>query len=188
MTDRDFCKLFQRIEIRNAAGRVSRRIDDECFCAVGDRRFKGSLVKLEARACIHGHENGVCVADERLPRIVCPTGVAQNDLVARIEDRQHGQHERFHAARGHDDLGFRVIAEAVGSRHGIGNSFAQRQNAGVGRVVMLAAAQRVNGGLNDVRRRRKIRFADSEADDVRHAERPVEHLTDRGVCDGFCNV
>ena len=52
----------------------------------------------------------------------------------------------------------------------------------------IAAAQRVNGGFNDVRRRRKIRFADSEADDVRHAERPVEHLTDRGVCDGFCNV
>ena len=44
--------------------------------------------------------------------------------------------------------------------------FAQRQDADRRRIAVLAVAQRLDRGLDDMRRGRKIRLADAEIDDV----------------------
>ena len=54
-----------------------------------------------------------------------------------------------------------------------GDRLAQGQDAGRRRIAVMAVAQRLDGGLDDVRRRREIRLADAEIDDVAARGRPA---------------
>ena len=65
-------------------------------------------------------------------------------------------------------------------RHVGGHGLAQRQDAVGRRVAVMAVAQRLDRGLDDVRRGREVRLADAEIDDrpalLLQARRPRQHL------------
>ena len=86
--------------------------------------------------------------------------VGVHDLGARLAEHQHGE-EHGHLAARHDDDPVGVHVDAAALAHVGGHRLAQRQDA-VGRgVAVVPVAQRLDRGLDDVRRGREVGLADA---------------------------
>ena len=91
--------------------------------------------------------------------------VGQQPFVARIGGDGEGKHQSARGARCDDDaLGGDVGAKAVVIETGDG--FAQRAEAECRRVMHVAAGEEVAGRFDDGGRRREVRLADLQVDDV----------------------
>ena len=106
-------------------------------------------------------------------------GVRVHDLGTRLAE--HGdRHEHGDLAAGHDHHPVRGDLEAAPQRHVGRHRLAQRQDAVGGRVAVVAVAQRLDRGLDDMRRGREVGLADAEIDDraalLLQAGRARQHL------------
>ena len=111
------------------------------------------------------HDDGRGVGELDLLDERRPARHVRDDLVAGAEEHHDGVEERLLAAGGDDDLVGRVLDAVVGLVAG-DDRLLQLIGAGIGRVLREVG---VDGGVRrraDVLRRRKVRLAGAEIDDV----------------------
>ena len=120
---------------------------------------EGELVLLQQR---DRHRLGPGVLDHRA--IDGEAGIGIQDLGAGLAEHQDGEEHGGLAAR-HDDDVVRAHLHAVATLQVLGHQLAQGQDALGRRVAVMAVAQRLDGGLDDVLRRLEVGLADAEVDD-----------------------
>ena len=153
---RDDCGHVRAID--HGADRVGGRVDQERFGFRRDQPFEIVDLHDETVRFIERIEHGFRADDLRAHCEIRPTGVGQQNLIARIEDRSHARVERLDTAGRHDDL----IAHdriAVAGAEFLDERIAQFGDPGVRRVLRLTVLGRVVGRLHDMRRRGEIRLA-----------------------------
>ena len=150
---------------RHAACGVGGRVDDQ---QPRPRRDQGEgLLGREGEAVLladrHRDRRRAGVFDHRA--VNRKAGVRIQDLGAGLAEHQD-RHEHGDLAAGHDHhaLGRDLDGEALVQIGGHG--LAQRQDAVGRRVAVVAVAQGLHRRLDDMLRRREIRLADAEIDDV----------------------
>jgi hypothetical protein len=127
------------------------------------RRIEGEIALLPE---VHRHRLRAAGDDLRL--VDRESRVRVDHLVARpvVGGREDGVgDEGLGAGADHHVLGPDRQA-AAHPRHVARRRFAQRIDAGRGRIAVLALADRPDAGFLHVHRRGKVRLADAEADDV----------------------
>ena len=105
----------------------------------------------------HGRDGGVGVVG----------GFEGQDLVARLAQRQHRCGDRLGGARGHQDLGLGVDLVAPEAPLVGRDRLPKRQDARPRRVLVVAAPDRLDGGLGDLRRTVLVGEALAEVDGTR---------------------
>src|SRR6185369_5307837 len=86
-------------------------------------------------------------------RVGVVVGLERDDLVARLDQREHGRRDRLGGAGGDQDLAVRVVTEAVEPLVVRCDGLAQLRYAGARRVLVAAAGQdRVGRDLGDLGR------------------------------------
>ena len=149
----------------HAACGIGRRIDDQ---QPGFRRDQGQCFlrrKGEAVFLAHRNRNGPCAGKLDHRAINRKTGIGIENICTGFA-KQQDCHEHGDLASRHDhhkfgrDLDIEAFVQIGCDR------FAQRENAGCRRVPVMAVAQCLYGGLDDIFRRPEIRLADAEIDDV----------------------
>ena len=149
----------------HAAGRVGRAVDDDQPGAIRD--LGEHLLGREREAALlverDRHRLGAAELDHRA--IDRKARVRIHDLGARLAE--HGDrevHRDLAAGHDHDPVG--VDLDAAILRDVLGDRLAQRQDAVRRGVAVMAVGQRLLRRGDDVLRRREIRLADAEIDDV----------------------
>ena len=84
------------------------------------------------------------------------------------------------APTGDQDLGVRVVVDAVHALDVLRERASQLEGAVVAGVVRAARSERADALLDDLRRRGEVGLTDAEADHVRHGGDHVEELADAG--------
>ena len=108
------------------------------------------------------HGLGAGVLDHRAIDREARIGI--HDLLAgRAEHQDREEHRRL--AAGHDDDVAGIDLDAVALFQVLGDRLAQRQDALRRRIAVVAIAQRLDGGFDDVARRLEVGLADAEIDD-----------------------
>ena len=102
----------------------------------------------------------------------------EDDLVAGVAGRSQREVQRLRGADRDEDLGRRVVADAVAAVQVGGEGAAQLDRPVVAGVVRATLAQRLDAGLDDDPRRIEVGLADPEADDVVHRGHDVEEAAD----------
>ena len=111
----------------------------------------------------HGNRRGAGELDDAFVDREARVGI--DDLRPRLAQGQHGEEHGDLAARHDDDVGGIDLDLAVFldvADHGL----AQLGDAVGGCIAVMAVAQRLDGGLDDMVRRLEVRLADAEVDDV----------------------
>ncbi len=160
--------LLQIAHVRgrhHRAGGIVRRIDDDQARAAGDETAQFAHVgpELALLAQRQRHRPRAHELDHGL--INGKAGIGEDHLVARIGQREHGEEDDRFAARDHHHfVGRNMHAARRGdlARDGL----AQFRHSGRRVVVRVAVMQCIHGGIDDVRRRIEIGFADLQVDDV----------------------
>ena len=149
----------------HAAGRIVRRVDDDELGAVGDQALE--FVDVEAEVAVFadrdGHGLRAQEVDHRL--VDREAGIGIDDLIAFIDQREHGE-EDDRLAAGNDDhfVGRDLDAARLGDV--IGNGLPQLGQSRRGAVVGVALLQRFDAGSYDVGGSIEVGLADFEVDDV----------------------
>ncbi len=104
--------------------------------------------------------------------------LVEDDLVARVAGRPQREVDRLRRPDRDQDLGRRVVADAVAALEVVGERAAQLERPEVGRVVRPALAQALDAGLHDDPRRVEVGLPHPEADDVVHRREDVEEPPD----------
>ena len=174
------CNCFQTFGGSDAARRIGRRIEDEQFCLRSNRLFQILRSNDESFRFISGHALRDGPAHENLTVIICPTGIAQEHFVSRVQQHKQRKIQRLHSARSDHDF----IGGIISKPHSvaiISDGLAQGKYADIGRIVRLAGTERAIGGVNNVGRSSKIRFTDGETDGIFNFVRHGEHLANCGT-------
>ena len=165
---------------QDRAGRVARVAEEERLRPRRDRRLDGGRIEREV-VLEPGRDPDRRPAGERDRRDVGDVRrLVEDHLVAGIAGRPQGEVDRLRGADGDEDLGRRVVADAVATVEVRRQRPAQLDRPVVARVVGPAAHQAGHAGLDDVGRRVEVGLADPEADDVVHRRQDVEEPADPG--------
>ena len=104
--------------------------------------------------------------------------LVEDDLVARVARRAQREIDRLGGTDRDEDLGRRVVADAVAVVQVARQGAPQLDGPEVRRVVGPALAQALDPGLDDDPRRVEVGLPHPEADDVVHRRRDVEEAAD----------
>ena len=173
----DFLHPF---EVQHCAGWVVGIVDQDGSRAGRDRGLDLRARHLERGVNVGGDGHGDAAGEAHLCFVGDEARLGDDHLVAGVQDGRQRQVERLGAANGHQRLRFRVVDDAIELRPLGSDRLPQLQDAGVGGVARLPAAQRSDAGLADHRRRDEIRLADAQRDDVLHRRGDVEEFADAG--------
>ena len=119
-----------------------------------------------------GHRRPAGELDAR--RVGDEAGLVVDHLVADVQRRAEGGVHALGGAHRDDELRARVVAHAVALQQVLRDELAQLDHPAVGGVVRLPGLEAGDGGAGDRLRRREVRLADGEADDVLHLGQHVE--------------
>ena len=111
------------------------------------------------------HDHGRCAGELHLLGNGGPVRRVRDDLVAVIEEHHRGVVERLLAARRHDDF-LGCERDAVVGAVALADRLPQLEDAGRGRVLREVLVERGVRGVLHVLRRREVRLAGAEIDDV----------------------
>ena len=157
--------VFERLHGEDAAGGVGGRVEDDQARARAEQGVKGVEVEVKARGRVEGDGDGGGAGDADGGAVGGKAGVGIDDLVAGLEQGEHGQKEDRFGAGGDDDLlGGEVDASAAAGV--VGDGLAQGRDAGGGVVAGLAVGDGAHAGHGDVGVGVKVGLADLEVDDV----------------------
>ena len=164
--------------VEHGAGRVGRVAEEQRLRARGDRGLDGGGVEGEvvrgggrdvADDAAREHDRGD-VGDVR--RLV------EHDLVARVAGRAQGEVDGLGRADRDQDLGRRVVPDAVQPLEMRGQGPPELDGAEVRGVVGPALAQALDARLDDLARGVEVGLPHPEADDVVHRREDVEEAAD----------
>ena len=147
------------------AGRVRGRVEHDPLGARGDRTLQVLGLQLERLFDRRRHDDRLAAVDQHHLRIADPIGRRDDDLVALVHRDEEGVVEDLLAA-GADDRVRGLVIEAVLALELGRDRLAQRRNAEHGRILGLAALDRLDRRLLDVVRRIEIRLAHRKRDDL----------------------
>src|ERR1019366_10208294 len=140
----------------------------------------------------HGHRGGAAEANHRF--VDGKSGVGIDDLVARFQQRQHGEEDDGLAA-GYDRHVLWAHLNAAGARNVRGDGFAQFGLALGGSIVSPALVERLFGGFDDLRRSWEIGLADLQGNHAATlrfqrtgAYQDVESRFDADTGHSFCKL
>ena len=92
-------------------------------------------------------------------------GIGTDDLRSGLGEHQDGEKHRRLAAR-HNDNAIRIDLNAKPAMDVRRDGFPQGSDTHSGRIAVMAVPQRLDGGVDYMRRRGEIRLADPEIDDI----------------------
>ena len=170
----------QVILIQHAAGGIRRRIDDNQLRLIGNQRLDDIGCHLEAVFLADLCVNRFAVDHIDLSAVIRPVRALNDDLIAGVDKRDHGQHQRLRGAGSDDQVLFGIALDAVFLFQLPGDGLAQFADAGVGRILRLAGAQPLDTGLNDVIGRDKTRLAKGKVDGIIIILRQLKHAAHAG--------
>ena len=163
---------------QDGPGRVARVAQEQRLGPGRDRRLDGGRVQREVvleagRDVTHdaaGEDDGRDVRHVR--RFV------EDDLVTRVARRAQRQVDRLGRPDRDQQLGGRVVVDAVSRLEVARQGPPQLERPEVAGVVGAALAQALHARLDDDPRRVEVGLADAQADDVVHRRRDVEEPPD----------
>ena len=164
--------LRRQRSTRRVLGRVE---DDELrprpepLCEILGREREVALLEKRQRNRGRPHP-----ADRRL--VDREAGIGIDDLVSRVAGGEDAEEEE-RLRTGSDENVLRADVDSAGLREVLRGRLAQLRDPRGRAVVRLAGAQRLRCDVADVERRREVRLADLEVDDV--AALPFERLRSR---------
>ena len=179
----DQLQLFLRVDL---AGRVVRRVDDDRPGALCEG--SAQLVRIERPVGgPQGHIAGNGAAQDAVRAIVLIEGLEDDDLVARVEDREHRRDHRFGGATGDCDLPVGIDRAAPGLAVLRRERASQLRRSPGGGVLVEAAGERSLGGFDDLWGRFEVGEALREVDSAVAIQSQVEprHLPDDGFCEAL---
>ena len=156
-------ELFQLALRVGRAGRVRRRVKDEPLGARRDRALQIRRLQFEPVVDRGRHNDRRSPVDRHHLRIAYPIGRGDDDLVALVHGDEEGVVEDL-LSPGRDDRVRGLVVETVLTAKLGRDRLAQRRNAEHGRVLGLAALDRLDRRLLDVVGRVEIRLADRKRD------------------------
>ena len=160
--------IGQRLHLGPAIGRargVGGRVEDHPLRLRRDGALEILGLELEVGFLLRLDEDRGAAAQRHHLGVAHPVGRHADHLVARVQRGKQGVVDHMLAARGHDGLRGLVV-EIVLALELAGHRLAQRLDAGDGRVLCLAPADGVDGGVLDVVGRVEIRLADRKRNHV----------------------
>ena len=171
--------LVQFRPCEDLAAGVVRSVHDDRAGALSESSAKLRGVEREFEAVERDEDEGGA-AHRRVRHVVFVERLEDDDLIAGLNDGEHGGHHRLGRAAGDGDLAVRVQVQA-GEAQGLGGDrFAQAGGAPGDGVLVDIGVDRVDRGLLDEIRGGKVRVALGEV------YRPVEHRQARHLADhGF---
>ncbi len=98
-------------------------------------------------------------------------GLVEDHLVTRVAGRPQREVDRLRCADGDQDLGLRVVADAVAAFEVLRERAPELDRAEVRGVVGAALAQALDARLDDLAGRVEVGLPHPEADDVVHGDR-----------------
>ena len=122
------------------------------------------------------HRDAASELDAR--RVGHKTRLVVDDLIAGIQDRPQAGVDRLGGAHRDGQLAYGVVADPIMVLEVLGDQPAQLQDAAVGGVVGLPVVEAVDRRAGDGLRRREVRLADGETDDVLHLRQHVKEAAD----------
>ena len=172
--------LRNRAHIRLAhhrTRRVAGGVDDNRLRLRRDALLDVGRRHVEAVLLVSRHRHGNRAHDLRLTIVVGKARIRDQNLIARIQQRQHAQRQTLQSAHGHDHV-LRLVARPVALLISLGNRLAQHRQTGIRRIVRVILVERLLRRLLDVGRRLKVRLAQRQCDDIVIPRRQIEHLPD----------
>ena len=165
---------------QDRARRVARVAEEERLRPRRDRRLDGGGIEREV-VLEPGRDPDRRPAGERdRGHVGDVRRLVQDHLVTGVAGRPQGEVDRFGRADGDEDLGRRVVADAVATVEVGRQRPAQLDRPVVARVVGPTAHQAGHAGLDDVGRGVEVGLPHPEADDVVHRRQDVEEPADPG--------
>ena len=147
------------------AGRVVRRVDDDRPGPRPERRAQLVGVDRPVRL-VERHVARDGAGEDRVGAVVLVVRLEDDDLVARVEQPEHGGHHRLGRAAGDGDLGLGIdrapAGELAGGRGR--DRVAQRLAAPGDRVLVDVVADGGRGGVLELGRAREVGEALGQAD------------------------
>ncbi len=171
----------QTAQIHDGAGWVAGEADQQRLGARGDGGADRLRTDLKIVAGIGGQIDDIAARQDHAGRVAHKAGLRHNHFVAGVKDRLHRQVHRLADADRDQHFLFDIVGDgAIATAQVVCHSFAQFIGAGVGGVGGVAVLQAPNAGLQNRRRRHKVRLADAQADDIFHRGGNVEVFADAG--------
>ena len=172
----------QLLTRKQLADRIHRRVQHDRAGARRDCCFQSVERQLPVwRIKPHLHRRGTRPADDG--RIAVVSGLEQDDLIARLQQRQKAISERLRGARGHQHLALPIDVEPKPTFGIAGHRLAQRRQSHHGRILMGSLAQRADCGFNQLGRfKANFRKALSKIDGLHFGRKPRHRFKDRGRC------
>ena len=164
--------------VEHGAGRVVRVTEEDRLRARRDRGADHLGGDPEVGRVGRADPDGLAAGQLDARRVGHEARLVVDHLVAGIDRGAHGRIDALRRADGDDQLGARVVVDAVPIAQVGGDQLAQLDHPAVGRVVGLPRLEAADRGRRDRLGRREVRLADREADDVLHLVEHVEEAPD----------
>ena len=168
MLFQDLRDPFQLLPGERTAGRVVRVIEDQQLRLRIDQPIQILKIKGKVLCLVEMDRHGLRAARDDLRFVDREARVRVDHLVAgaMVGGGEDGVGDEGLRAGAHHHVLRADRQPAAHARHVPGRRLAQRVDARRGRVAVLALADRADARLLHVQRRREVRLADAEADDV----------------------
>ena len=170
-----FHQVGQGRGIGDRAGRVARRVEQDGLGALGDQRLHVGGLRDQIGLGPQREVDGDDLQQLHHLGVVRPARISEQHLGARIHQRDHAAVDPGDSARrDHDLIGGGVDAVALPD---LGRqSFSQRGDAGVGRVLGEAVEGSLSRGLADVAGRGEVGLPRLEVDGAIDGAGQLHHL------------
>ena len=167
------------------AGRVVRRVDDDRPRPRPERRAQLVGVDRPVRL-VERHVARDGAGEDRVGSVVLVVRLEDDDLVARVQQPEHGGHHRLGRAAGDGHLGLGIDRAPAGEMAGGRgrDRVAQRLAAPGDRVLVDVVAHGRRGGVLELGRAREVGEALGQADRAGRNGQPV-HLADDRFAEAF---
>ena len=167
--------LADHVGRRDRAGGVVRRHQDEHLRPRRQPLLDLGRHESEALVLVGGYRHRHPVAQLHGGVVGGEAGRRDQHLVARLDEREHAEHDRLLHPRGDHHLVGRVV-EAVLARQRGCDRLPQARHPGRVRVVVLVRVEGALSGLDDVRGGVQVGVAAPHGDDVVERGGRLEHL------------
>ena len=174
----DFCDGFQIFPAHDGAGRIVRIGEDQRLCAGRDGFLQTFGSEAEIVFFQGFHPDGGAAGKNDAGGIGNIAGLRNKNLVPRGGEGPEGDIDGLGGADGDDDLGRRIVRQAIAAGKIEGDLIPQLGETPVGGILGFAVYQGIDGGIPDMIGRFEIRLADAEGDRILHGGGQVEKAAD----------
>ena len=170
--------LFQAFQRHHSPGRIAWKIQQKHLGPRCDLPAQHGRIERKSVFDFRLNRNRNAVRHPHFRRVGDETGFRIQHLVTGVEERPHGDIERFTDADGDDAFIFGTVRNVIIVAHITADFPAQRRRSKIRSIAGMTFFQRKNTGFPDGPRRHEIRLADTETDHIVHRIDEIEKAPD----------